>query len=1053
MNAIIDAALNRSRTVLSALALLLIAGVVTFIEIPKEAEPDVPVPFIYTVVSHRGISPVDAERLLVRPLEREMRDIEGVKEMTSSGFRGGGAVTLEFDAGFDVDIALADVREAVDKAKSELPADADEPTVTEINFSLFPILSISLSGNLPERTLVKIARDLKDTIEEIPSVLEVDIGGDREEQTEVIIDPVLLKSYNISADEFANFLRRNNQVVAAGELDTGSGAFSIQIPGLIEDVSDVLDLPIVVDGDAAVRVADVATGRVGFKDPDGYARVNTYPAVTLDVSKRVGENIIQTVEAVKWVMEQAEPSLPPNLEVNYFGDRSIEIRDMLTELQNNVITAVLLVMIVVVAALGLRAGLLVGVAIPGSFLTGILVLGIMGLTINMVVLFGLILAVGMLVDGAIVVTEYADRKMTEGVDRKEAYAQAAKRMAWPVIASTMTTLAAFMPLLFWTGLMGEFMKYLPLTLIATLSASLAMALIFIPTLGAIFGKPGIADPDTMRAMAATADGDLSGLKGGTGLYVRVLRVMLNNNGKVIAGAVILLFSAQILYWSLGKGVEFFPEVEPTQASVYIHARGNLSVEDKDRLTREVEDRIFDMPEFKNVYVRSGEGARYEDGGAADIIGAVNLIFTDWQTRRPAEVILEDVRSRLSDLAGVKMEIRKLEMGPPTGRQFHLNLSADNPAILPRHVEMVRARMESLGTFVDIEDTRPMPGIEWKLEVDRPQAAKFGLDISAIGDVVQLVTNGLKLTDYRPDTSDDEVDVVVRFPEGYRSLDQMDTLRVNTPQGPIPIGSFVSRVPQQDPGEVNRTDGQRVLTIYAGVKPGLLADDQVRAIEQWLGTSPDWDPSVRWDFKGEDQEQQESADFLSKAFMIALFLMAIILVTQFNSFYSAFLILTAVIMSTIGVFMGLLIFQQPFGIIMSGLGVISLAGIVVNNNIVLIDTYDRHAKRMADPVQAIILTGAQRLRPVLLTTITTVLGLMPMMFQINVDFVERAVTTGAPSLQWWQQLSIAIVCGLTFATALTLVFTPCALKARLDVQRWLADRKARKTGGAEALPAE
>jgi multidrug efflux pump len=1041
MNTIISAALGRSRTVLALLVMILVSGVIATIDIPKEAEPDIPIPTIYVNLVYRGISPEDGERLLVRPMERELRSVEGVKEIKGQSFPNAANVTLEFEAGFDVDKALQDVREAVDVAKAELPAGAEEPTVHEVNMSLLPILAVSLSGDVPERTLFTIAKQLKDKIEEeVPSVLEADIAGDREEQMEVIIDPALLKSYGIDANEFTNFLKRNNTVIAAGELDTGTGRFAINVPGLIEGVGDVLELPVVVNQDAAITVGDVAKGRRAFKDADGYARVNGQPSLTLEISKRSGENIIDTVERVREVIEEERTSWPPGIQVNYFQDKSKMIRDMLAELQNNVVTAILLVMVVVVAAMGLRAGLLVGVAIPGSFLMGILVLYTGGLTINMVVLFGLILSVGMLVDGAIVVTEYADRKMTEGFHRKEAYLLAAKRMAWPVTASTATTLAAFTPLLFWTGIFGEYMKYLPTTLIATLSASLLMALIFIPTLGARFGKPGIGNPETMRAIAAGQDMDMTTLPGLTGHYARLLRLALKNSNKVLVGAFAVLIGVQALYWNFGRGIEFMPESEPERGAVYVHARGNLSVEDKDRLTRIVEQRIFDFPEFKTVYARSAEGARYRDGGSADIVGAVQFEYKDWNTRRPSAEVVADMRERLSDLAGVKIEVWEEMMGPPTGKQFHLNLTAKNFDILADHVALVRAELDRLGGFVDVEDTLPLPSIEWELEVDRAQAAKFGVDIGAIGDMVQLVTEGLKLSDYRPDDADDEVDIIVRFPEEYRTLDEMDAIRVTTPNGQVPVSSFVKRVAKQDPGEINRLDGKRVISVIASVEPGVLPDTKVRQVEQWLQSSDQWDQSVSWEFKGEDEEQQKSADFLQKAFVVALFLMAVILITQFNSFYSAFLILSAVIMSTIGVFLGLLIFQQPFGVVMSGVGVISLAGIVVNNNIVLIDTYDRLKKDIQDPVQAIIQTGVQRLRPVLLTTCTTVLGLMPMMFQVNVDFVQRSVQIGAPSLQWWQQLSIAIVCGLTFATVLTLVVTPCALKLRTDIAAKLQERR-------------
>ena len=848
---------------------------------------------------------------------------------------------------------------------------------------------------------------------------------------EIEIDPALLKSYGIDASQFTGVLRRNNSVVAAGKLEGDSGAFGINVGGLIDTAVDILKVPVVVDGDAVVRVGDLATVRRGFEDPLSFAHVNGKPSLTLEVSKRSGENIIETVNAAKAVVERARADWPAGVEVNYFQDKSVMISDMIGELANGFTTAIVLVMVVVVAALGLRSGILVGIAIPGSFLMGILVLYVTGLTLNMVVMFSLTLATGMLVDDAIVITEYADRKMVEGVDRRTAYAMAAKRMAAPVISATLTKIAAFFPLLFWTGMFGQFMKFLPVTLIATLTASLLMALIFVPVLGARFGKPGSGDHDTMKAIAASEHGDVTGLGGMTGVYARLLRKALTMPGRVVLGGIALLIVVQVLYWNFGKGVQFMPDSEPERAAVFIHARGNLSIDEKDALTREVERRIFDLPEFKTVYSKSGFGARYRDGGTADIIGAVQLEYTDWNSRRSSTAVMADVRERLKDLAGVKAELWEERMGPPAGREFQLDLMAQDYGVLAQHVAKIRAQIATMGTMDDIEDSLPLPGIDWKLDVDRAQAAKFGVDVRAVGDMVQLVTNGLKLTDYRPDDAEDEVDIVVRFPPAYRSLDQLDNLRINTPRGPVPVSNFVTRIATPSEGEINRIDGDRVVSVMANVKDGNLPDDQVRALAAWLGQSETWDKSVKWRFRGQNEEQDESAQFLSRAFAVAMFLIAAILLAEFNSFFSTFLICSAVVMSTIGVFLGLLIFQQPFGIVMSGIGVVALAGIIVNNNIVMIDTYDRLKHEFSDAGEAALRAAVQRLRPVVLTTLTNILGMLPMMFAINVDFVERDFQIGSPSLQWWQQLAIAINCGLAFATVLTLVFTPCALKLRAD----------------------
>ncbi len=1054
MNAIIDAAVTHARTVVASLVLVLIAGTFAYNAVPKEAEPDINIPTLYVNLIHEGISPEDAERLLIKPMEEVLRSVEGVKEMRATAFLGGASVVMEFEAGFDPDAAMADVRQQVDLAEPELPEDSEEPTVHEINLSLFPVLVVTLSGDVPERTLLRLARRLQDKVEGVSAVLDAQIGGDREELVELVVDPLVLESYGLDARDIIDAVSRSNRLVAAGSLDTGQGRFAVKVPGLFESGEDILNMPVKVSGDAVVRFRDIGTLRRTFKDPEGFARINGQPALSLEVRKRTGENIIATIEQVRAVVEAERQNWPLDVTVHYSQDKSTDIRTMLSDLQNNVLSAVILVMIVVVAALGLRSAALVGVAIPGSFLTGILVLAAAGLTVNIVVLFSLILAVGMLVDGAIVVTEYADRKMSEGLPKRQAYAMAAKRMAWPIIAATATTLAAFLPLMFWPGTVGEFMKYLPITLVATLSASLLMALIFVPTLGGLIGRAGGAvDQKTMKALAAGEKGDISQVPGFTGAYVRLLRRALRHPGWVIAGAVALLIAANWAYGQWGRGVEFFPDVEPDNVALQVHARGNMSIYERDFLLNEVEERIIELQrergEFHTIYARSvATSGTKRDNEPEDLVGTINLEFTDWFLRRPADEILADIRERTADLAGISVEPRKEEAGPPVGKPVQIEVSAEDPTLIRPAVEKIVEAMEEIGGFVDLEDGTPVPGIEWQLSVDRAQAAKFDADVTLIGSYVRMITNGMKLGEYRPDDAAEEVDIVVRLPEMYRNFDHLEQIRVQTRMGMVPISNFVSREAGPKVTLLRRSEGMRAMTIKADLETGLLADDKVQEVRQWFAGA-DLDPRLRINFKGEDEEQQAAQAFLSKAFMVALFLMAIILVTQFNSFYSAFLILSAVIMSTIGVMIGLLVIDQPFGIVMSGIGVIALAGIVVNNNIVLIDTFDRLKHTTETEEEAILRTGAQRLRPVMLTTVTTILGLMPMVLGTNIDLFARDVLVGAPSTQWWRQLSTAIVFGLGFATVLTLVVTPSALMLRANVKTWWQARRARR--GQEPQP--
>jgi len=1029
MNALISAFINRPRPVILILALLIVAGITSYVSVPKEAEPDIDIPQIYINIIHEGISPEDAERLLLRPMETELRSIEGLKEMRATGSEGSGVIILEFDAGFDADRALTDVREKVDLARNELPSDSEEPFVQEINTSLFPVITVMLHGDVPERSLVTLGRNLRDTLEGIPGVLSADIGGDREELLEVIVDPVALESYNLNYADLISYVSRNNRLVAAGALDSGEGRFAVKVPGVIEDLQDLLTMPVKTDGLKIVTFQDVATVRRTFKDPTNFARLDGNPSIALEITKRAGANILEVVDSVKFVVQQQQQFWPENVQVTFTSDNSKQVRVMLNDLVNNVAIAVILVMIVILGALGLRSAGLVGVAIPGAFLSGILVIYLMGYSMNIVVLFSLIMAVGMLVDGAIVVVELAERNIKHGYSSKLAFTEAAKRMAWPITASTATTLAVFMPLLFWPGLIGEFMKFLPITLLVTLAASLFMALLFVPTVGALLknkdSNQNLSQETTIEEVDVLAEGreGLRQLSGFTAIYVDFVSKVLHRPLLVLGIAFAFLIGTFVLYSNLGKGVEFFPDVEPEFAVLNIHSRGDLSVYERDQLVAEVENRILNMEEFESVYTRSGVNLGNDID--EDIIGRIQLSLVDWELRRPAAQIMDEVRQRTADIPGIIVEPQVQESGITSGKAIQLELSALNTELLPEAIEHLRSGMNEMGGFIDVTDSRPLPGIDWKLEVDRQEAARFGTDISTIGSAVQLITNGIMLGDFRPDDADDEVDIRVRFPETMRNIQMLDRLTVNSIQGNIPVSNFMSRVAAPRVGNIQRTDGNRVLNIAADVPDDVLADDKVQQLEQWLAGGM-LDPDVRVNFKGEDQDQKEAEAFLSKAFGVAMFLMAIILVTQFNSFYQALLILTAVMFSTIGVLLGLMLMDQPFGIVMSGIGVIALAGIVVNNNIVLIDTYNLIRKKGADAVEAAILTCSQRLRPVLLTTVTTILGLLPMTLGMNFDLINRHIQIGGPSTQWWTQLASAITFGLAFATVLTLVMTPCML---------------------------
>lgn len=1017
MRGLIDASLDRTRTVMMVFVLLLISGFVTYNNIPKESEPDITIPFIYVSITHDGIAPEDAERMLVRPMENELRSLEGVKEMKSTASEGHASITMEFVAGFDPKEALADVRDKVTLAKAKLPSETEEPSIHEVTIAdEQPVLTVVLSGPVPERGLVTIARELKNVIEGLKEVLEVEIGGDREDIVEIIVDPLLMESYGLDQNDILNLLQRNNRLVAAGTLDNGAGRFAVKVPSVYETVKDVYDQPVKVVGDRVITFGDVAQVRRSYKDPNSFARLDGHPSVSLEIKKRPGENIIYTVEKVRAIMEQGKSRWPEHIKVTYTNDKSEDVNSMLTDLQNNVLSAVLLVSIMVIATLGFRSAALVGVAIPGAFLTGILIIALMGLTVNMVVLFGLIMAVGMLVDGAIVVTEFADRMMGEGKSRKEAYRMASKRMAWPIIASTATTLAAFAPLLFWPGIMGEFMSYLPITLIAVLASSLVMALIFVPAVGTIIGKPRWISKEEKDRLLQAENGDITHLSGFSGKYVRFLAVAIKHPLKSLLISIVIAITVFMGYGASGLGVEFFPVVEPTGANITVRSHGDLSIHEKDKIMKKIEDRIVGFNEIETLYSRTGGNDR---------VGYMRMNLIDWQARRKADDIITDVYAATEDIAGVEIEVRKDENGPGGGKDVQLELSSRFPEELNEAVRIIRQELDEEGVFVNIEDTANKDGIEWQLVIDRSNAARFGADATLVGSTISMVTNGLKIGEYRPDDVDDELDIRVRYPEDKRDLGQLESVRLKTQQGMVPVGNFVEQQAKPKVDKIQRVDGRRVVTVMADMAPGELLNDHLPRL---MARLPELNLSntVNIKIRGDNEDQMESQNFLVNAFMVALFVMAIILVSQFNSFYQAFLILSAVVFSTVGVFLGLILVQKPFGIVMSGIGVISLAGIVVNNNIVLIDTFNVLRRQGMQVTEAILRTGAQRLRPVLLTTVTTILGLMPMVLELNINLFTREIESGAPSSQWWSQLSIAVAGGLAFATLLTLVLTPCML---------------------------
>ncbi len=1041
MNRIVAAAIDRWRTSLLILFTGLLAGVLSYVNLPKESDPDIPVPFIFVGVPLEGASPEDTERLVVRPLETELRALEGVKELNCTALVGIGNCVIEFEVNFDQDQALIDVRDKVDNARRRFPAEVDEWTVQEFNQSLQPVLAITLYGDAPERTLYALAKDLERELETLPTVLNANLSGAREEVLEIEIDPARLEGYNITYEEILAAVSGNNTLITAGNLDTGTGRFQIKVPGLIENATDLLNLPIRANGDRLILLRDVSTIKRTFKNADSFARFNGQPAIALQVVKRLGTNLIETTERAREVAMAMSKDWPQSVHVAFSLDQSRQIRDSMNQLIASVTTAILLVMILVVAALGLRSGLLVGFAIPGSFFLAFFLIGLAGMSINFMVLFGMVLSVGMLVDGAIVIVEYADRKMAEGLDRVEAYKLAGQRMFWPVVSSTATTLAAFVPFLFWDSIAGKYMSFLPKTLILVLLASLAMALLFLPAIGSLVGKRP-ADADASIGNVSAGAGAPTDLPGFTGFYARMVSRLVKHPVMVSMTAFFVVVSVFMWFGATPHRSEFFLATEPEQVFVYVRARGNLSPREQDSLGNMVTDKLKNIEGISTIYMTTGAGRSL--GGSntpppEDTAATLFIDFLPFGERPNGHKIFARISERVRNIPGIITEVRELQNGPPVGKDVQVELTGINANALERVARTIRAHFDDMSSLKDIEDTLPLPGVEWQLMVDREQAGRFKVDISRVGAAVQLLTNGILVGRYRPDDSDEELDIRVRFTPDARDIDQLDRLRVTTLSGPVPISNFVTRKASPRVDKVSRRDGRRVIEVRANAKEGYAANLLIEEIKTWM-TTADLPNGVDVHFRGADEKTADASNFFIGAMGAALFMMAVILLMQFNNIWHVFLTLQAVVLSITGVLIGIQL-NAPLdyiSVLMVGTGVVALAGIVVNNNIVLIDTYHHMRELGFAPDEAVVRTAAQRLRPVLLTTITTILGLLPMVFMINANFLKGQITIGGPSAEWWVPLAATVVWGLSFATLLTLILTPVLLGAPSRVRAGFAN---------------
>ncbi|HEX3888799.1 MAG TPA: efflux RND transporter permease subunit [Phenylobacterium sp.] len=1035
--ALIDGAIRRKKVVLGVTLVACLFGIFAYNSMPREANPDIDLPYIEVIVPFPGVSPEDAERLLVKPLEVELQTIQGVKHMNAIAEENAAVVTLEFDPSFSKQKALDDVRSKVDLARGRFPPDAEPPDIEEENFADEPIIGIILHGEAPERELARISRDLKERLESAPGVQQAFESGARDQVLEVDIDPLRMEAYDVTATDLSAVISRNNQLVPAGNLRSGSGLFAMKIPGVVRNPADILALPVKRNGDRVVTIGDIGSVRRTFKEPDFITRFNGQPAVALDVSKRSGANILDTVKVVRKVVADEEKRWPSTVKVDYTYDNSDFIGRTLTVLESGILTASLLVMMIVVASLGIRQGIIVGLAIPVCFLISFVMIHGMGVTLNQMVMFGMVLAVGILVDGGIVVVEYADRKMAEGMPKAQAFAAAGTRMFWPVVNGTLTTLCAFLPFMFWDSISGKFMSFLPLTLFFVLGASIFVALIFTPALGSIFGRATAVDAEHLAEIEKSEHGDPREMAGFMGWYARTISYLGAHPGRTVVGALAVVFAIAFWFAVTPHRTEFFLDQDPENVTVYLKARGNLSPEAQDGLTRQVERRLVGIKGIDSLYVRSGSVVSFGGPNSApnDTIGRIQVQFVPYERRKVlgirGEDVASEIRKRVADLPGMSVEVREPESGPPIGKSVQVQLSSHDPALLDKAADLVKAKLAADPQLIDLEDNRTSPGIQYDMTVDRVAAGRYGVDVLAVGQAIQFLTDGVLVGRFRPDDVQDELDIRMRFPADARTLAAFDQLKITTPSGPVPASYFVKRLPTQQVSLIQRREGQRLVLIQANAVKGVAANQKIAQLKPWIAKAA-IDPEVHVKFVGADEEGQNATTFFIVAMSVSLFLMSVILLWQFNSFYGVLVTLSAVALSTIGVLLGiqvnLLHTFDYISVILVGTGVVSLAGVVVGHNIVLVDTYYQLRRQGFQADEAAMRAAAQRFRPVMLTTIVTVVGLLPMMFQVHPNFHNGHIELKAPGSEWWVQLSGAVVWGLSFATLLTLVLTPVLLAA-------------------------
>jgi len=1052
---IIATSIKNGNTVLVFMALLAAVGLNAYFVMPREAAPDITIPYITVSTTYEGVSPSDIESLVTRPIERKLKGLSRVKEMRSSSAEGVSIITVEFDIRENIDQALQRVKDKVDMAKSELPSDVKDPIIQEINISELPIMYVNISGDVGLPKLKKIAEDLEDKIDPIPGVLDATVVGGLEREIHIEFDPDRLAAYSLSAGEVIASVQASNLNTPGGNIKIGQAKYTLKVPAEFQNPAEINNLVLVVKNGKPIYLTDICKVSDGYKDQDSYARIDGQECVTLVVVKRSGENLLNLADQVKAILDKEV--FPPSVKVAITADASKQIRNMVADLQNNILSALVLVVAVIVVAMNFRSAFFVALAIPFSMFITFGFLQMLGDTFNMIVLFSLVLALGMLVDNAVVIVENTYRHYAMGKTRIQAALDGANEMAGPVIGSTLTTVAAFVPLLFWPDIIGKFMGYMPKTVNIALLASMFVAMVFNPVLCSRWMGRANAEPETLETRLRRSRTFRA--------YRAFLAWSLRHRILVIFLAFVTLFATIASYGKLGTGVIFFPETDPNRAYIDLKAPEGTRLEETDRLVRPIEQMLRDYRDIEhfttNVGSRGVSGNPFEGGGGTESNRARIVIdFADAELRTSSSAqIVTEVRDRLAGFVGAEIKVEKEQHGPPSGAPVSIEITGDDYGVLADLAAKSKAAIKGVDGLVDLRDDYVVGRPEIKVVIDRERAALFNLSVAEIAFMVRTAMNGSKVGTYRE--GEDEYDIIVRLPEEMRrSIGDLRRLRISDRIGnQMPLTSVADIRTTSGLSTIRRIDQKRTVSVTANVvqRPGRTNESVRQDVRTILFGKEGKESSAGLEIPkgysvtltGEAKEQQKAMVFLSKAFVVALFLIALVIVTEFNSISQTLIIMSSVILSLIGVFWGLIITRQPFSVIMTGLGVISLAGVVVNNAIVLLDYTQllRSWGRTRD--EALVEAGLTRFRPVILTAVTASLGLFPTAVGVSFDFLNWRWSVGSESSQWWAPMAVAVVFGLMVATLLTLVIVPTIYSVVDSVSgllRRLLGRKEAAAGG-------